>query len=276
MKSKVLSVLGFVVVLAMVLTACAPKAATTPTAYPAPAEATQPAAAATSYPAAEVLSIKVATDATWPPFETVDETTKDIVGYDIDLFKAIGEKAGLKIEFINTPFDGVLSGIGTCQFDAAISAITITDERKKTMLFSDPYIDAGQIVVVQTSNTTVNSKDDLAGKTIGAQLGTTGEIEAKKLSNTTVKPYDTIDLAFLDLQNGQIDAVIADYPTAFGFIAKSPDKIKAVGTPFTDEHYGIAVCNQKPELVTRINGGLKQLVDTGYLAELEKKWLGGQ
>jgi len=130
--------------------------------------------------------------------------------------------------------------------------------------------------VVQTSNTTVNSKDDLAGKTIGAQLGTTGEIEAKKLSNTTVKPYDTIDLAFLDLQNGQIDAVIADYPTAFGFIAKSPDKIKAVGTPFTDEHYGIAVCNQKPELVTRINGGLKQLVDTGYLAELEKKWLGGQ
>lgn len=276
MKSKVLSVLGLLVVIAIVLSACAPKAATPTASYPAPGQETQPASVATSYPAAEVLSIKVATDATWPPFETVDETTKAIVGYDIDLFNAIGEKAGLKIEFINTPFDGVLSGIGTCQFDAAISAITITDERKQTMLFSDPYIDAGQIVVVQTSNTTVNSKDDLAGKTIGAQLGTTGEIEAKKIPNTTVKPYDTIDLAFLDLQNGQIDAVIADYPTAFGFIAKSPEKIKAVGTPFTDEHYGIAVCNKKPELVTRINAGLKALVDEGYPAVLEKKWLAGK
>jgi polar amino acid transport system substrate-binding protein len=273
MKSRVFYVWGILVVVAMVLSACAPAAATPTTAYPAPGNADN---VPTAYPQAEVVTIRVATDATWPPFEIVDETTKAIVGYDIDLFNAIGEKAGLKIEFINTPFDSLLSGVSTCQFDAAISAITITDDRKKTMLFSDPYINAGQIVVVQTSNTTANSKDDLAGMTIGAQLGTTGEIEAKKIPDTTVKPYDTVDLAFLDLQNGQVDAVIADYPTAFGFIAKSPDKIKAVGTPFTEESYGIAVCNQKPELVTKINEGLKQVTDEGYLATLEKKWLSGQ
>lgn len=275
MKKKVLSVLGLLVVVAMVLSACAPKAATPTASYPA---AGQPTASgpSTGYPAGGVETIRVATDATWPPFEIVDETTKAIVGYDIDLFNAIGAKAGLKIEFINTPFDSVLSGIGTCQFDAAISAMTITDERKKSMLFSDPYINAGQIVTVQASNDTVKSKDDLAGKTIGVQLGTTGEIEAKKIPNSTVKPYDTVDLAFLDLANGQIDAVIADYPTAFGFIAKSPDKIKAVGTPFTDESYGIAVCNKKPELLTKINAGLKAVIADGLPAELEKKWLSGK
>jgi len=270
MKNKVMSVLGVLVVLAMVLSACAPKAVETP-GYPA-AQPTAP----TAYPVAEVITIRVATDATWPPFEIVDETTKEIVGYDIDLFNAIGEIAGLKIEFVNSPFDSLLSGIATCQFDAAISAITITEDRAKEMLFSDPYINAGQIVVVKTSNTVVKSKDDLVGLEVGAQLGTTGEIEAKAIANTTVKPYDTVDLAFLDLQNGQIDAVIADYPTAFGFILKSPDKIKAVGDVFTDESYGIAVCKTKPEIVTRINAALKQLVDEGKLVELEAKWLSGQ
>lgn len=272
MKKNIFSVLGILVVFAIVLSACAPKAAETP-AYPAAQLPTAAVVAPTAYPVEEVITIRVATDATWPPFEIVDETTKEIVGYDIDLFNAIGEKAGLKIEFVNTPFDSLLSGMATCQFDAAISAITITEERAKEMLFSDPYINAGQIVVVQTSSADINSKDDLAGKTVGAQLGTTGEMEAKAIANTTVKPYDTVDLAFLDLQNGQIDAVIADYPTALGFVGKSPDKIKAVGEVFTDESYGIAVCNNKPELVAKINDGLKQVVDEGLLVELEAKWL---
>ncbi len=272
MKKNILSVLGILVVFAMVLSACTPKAVETP-AYPAAEQPTAAVVAPTAYPVEEVITIRVATDATWPPFEIVDETTKDIVGYDIDLFNAIGEKAGLKIEFVNTPFDSLLSGMATCQFDAAISAITITEERAKQMLFSDPYINAGQIVVVQTSSAGINSKDDLTGKTVGAQLGTTGEMEAKAIANTTVKPYDTVDLAFLDLQNGQIDAVIADYPTALGFVGKSPDKIKVVGEVFTDESYGIAVCNNKPELVTRINDGLKKVVDEGLLVELEAKWL---
>lgn len=271
MKNKLFIVLGILVVFSMVLSACAPKAAETP-AYPAP---TSGAAASTAYPTVELLKIRVATDATWPPFEIVDEATKEIVGYDIDLFNAIAEKANLEIEFINTPFDSVLSGMGTCQFDAAISAMTITDERKQSFDFSDPYINAGQVVVVQFASD-ITSKDGLVGKVVGAQLGTTGEIEAKAIANTTVKPYDTVDLAFLDLANGQIDAVIADYPTALGFVGKSPDKIKAVGEVFTDESYGIAVCKGNTELVTRINEALKQLVEEGKLVELEKKWLAAQ
>lgn len=273
MKNKLFIVLGILVVFSMVLSACAPKATETP-GYPAAGDPNS--TAPTAYPAAEPQKIRVATDATWPPFEIVDETTKEIVGYDIDLFNAIAEKANLEIEFINTPFDSVLSGMGTCQFDAAISAMTITDERKESFDFSDPYINAGQVVVVQFSNTAITSKDDLVGKVVGAQLGTTGEIEAKAIANTTVKPYDTVDLAFLDLANGQIDAVIADYPTALGFVAKSPDKIKAVGEVFTDESYGIAVCKGNTELVEKINAALKQLVEEGKLVELEEKWLATQ
>src|SRR5512135_3591080 len=103
-------------------------------------------------------------------------------GFDIDLMNAIAQKAGFDVEFVNINFDALLAGMGTCQYDLAVSATTITEDRKKTMLFSDPYINAGQIVSVQKSNTTINSKDDLAGKKIGVQISTTGAIEAAKIS----------------------------------------------------------------------------------------------
>ncbi len=119
----------------------------------------------------------------------------------------------------------------------------------------------------------INGKDDLTGKTIGAQLGTTGAIEAGKIEGATVKTYDSYDLAFLDLANRQIDAVIADYPTALGFVAQNSDKLTTVGQVFTDEFYGIAVCKTKTDLLNTINQGLKAVKDNGTLAKLEQKWL---
>jgi polar amino acid transport system substrate-binding protein len=91
---------------------------------------------------------QVATDATWPPFEVVDETTKEIIGFDIDLMEAIAERGGFEVEFVNVGWDPLLAGMAQCQYDAAISAMTITEERKKSFLFSDPYFEAGQIVTV--------------------------------------------------------------------------------------------------------------------------------
>jgi polar amino acid transport system substrate-binding protein len=216
--------------------------------------------------------IRVASEAAYPPFETVDEKTKELVGFDIDLMKAIADKAGYEVEFKNTPFDSVLAGIATCQFDAAISAITITEERKKTMNFSDPYIDAGQIVTVRTDNTTINGPADLKGKKVAVQLGTTGEIEAKKIEGVTVKPFDTVDLAFLELKNGQVDATIIDNPTTLVYVARFKE-LKTVGKPFTDEHYGIAVCNKNPELLTKINTALAALKADGSVQKFTDKWL---
>ncbi len=218
-------------------------------------------------------AVTIATDATFPPFETIDEQTKEPVGFDVELMEAVAKEAGFQIEWKNIGFDAVLSGVTQCQYDAAAAAITITDERKQNALFSDPYINAGQVVTVSINNTEIKSKDDLSGKKIGAQLGTTGEIEAKAIAGADVKSYDSYDLAFLDVINGQIDAVIADYPTALGFIGQNSDKLMTVGEVFTNESYGIMVCKDKTELVDKINKALTTLKSNGTINQLEQKWL---
>ena len=226
--------------------------------------------------AQETAKVRVATDATWPPFEYVSEQTKAIEGFDIDLFKAIAEKEGVEVEFINVAWDPLLAGIAQCQYDAAISSITITEERAKEMLFSDPYFEAGQLVTVRKDNTDITDKDALGGKVVGAQIGTTGSFEVEKIEGATLKTYDDIGLAFQDLINGQIDAVIADSPLTLGYVGKNPDKLKTAGEVFTSEFYGIAVCKTKPDLLAKINSGLKAVKAEGLIEELIEKWLVGQ
>jgi polar amino acid transport system substrate-binding protein len=217
--------------------------------------------------------IRVATDATFPPFETVDEKTKEFVGFDMDLIKDIAAKENMQIEIVNTPFDSVIAGMKSCDYEVAIAAISNTPERAQAMLFSDAYTTAGQVVVVRTNEKEIKGKDTLTSKTIAAQIGTTGEIEAKKITGVTYKPYDTYDLAFLDLMNGQVDAVISDNMTALGFINKNPDKIMTVGEMFTSESYSIAVCKNSQPILDKINAGLKALKDDGTIHQLELKWL---
>ncbi len=226
--------------------------------------------------AQETVKVRVATDATWPPFESVNEQTKEIEGFDIELLNAIAKKEGLQIEFINVGFDPLLAGIAQCQYDAAISSITITEDRKKDMLFSDPYFEAGQIVTVRADNTAIDGKDTLTGKVVGAQIGTTGAIEVSNIQGATLKTYDDIGLAFQDLINGQIDAVVADNPLALNYVGKNPTKLKSVGSVFTQENYGIAVCKSKPDLVAKINSGLKAVKQEGLVEQLSQKWLAGQ
>lgn len=247
MKRKAFLLLSVLVLLSLALSACSSGAQTT--------------------------KVRVATEASYPPFEMVNEETKELEGFDIELMKAIAEKAGFEVEYQNTPFDSVLSGISTCQFDAAISAITITEDRAKEMAFSDPYINAGQITTIEIGNTEITGPADLVGKTIGVQLSTTGQIEAEKIEGATIKPYDTVDLAFLDLANGQVDAVIADYPTTLTYVAQSKDQIQTVGEVFTDESYGVAVCKTNTDLLAKINKALAELKAEGFLTELENKWL---
>jgi polar amino acid transport system substrate-binding protein len=254
MKRISLIVVSVLVLSALLLGACSP--------------------AATS--AATKTKVRVATDATFPPFELVDEKTKDLTGFDVELMNAIAAKANFEIEWTNVGFDSMLAGISECQYDASIAAITITEDRKTTMDFSDPYINAGQIVTVRKETTDIQSKDNLTGKKIGAQIGTTGAIEAGKISGAEVKTYDAYDQAFLDLAIGQIDAVIADYPTTLAFLATNPDKLMTVGQVFTDENYGIAICKKKTGLAAPINQALKALKDDGTIKKLEEKWLAGK
>lgn len=252
MKRTSYLIVSILVLLSLVLTSCAPGSGSSSGSKP---------------------KVSVATEATYPPFETVDEKTKNLVGFDIDLMNAVAEKAGFTPDFKNTPFDSVLAGISSCQFDLAISAITITEDRKKNMAFSNPYIDAGQIVTVAANNTSINGPADLKGKKIAVQLGTTGEIEAKKIDGATVQPFDTADLAFAQLRNGQVDAVIVDNPTTEVYVKRFSKDIKTVGKPFTDEHYGVAVCKTKTDLLNKVNTALADLEKDGTIQKLKDKWI---
>jgi len=223
--------------------------------------------------AQKTTKITIATDATWPPFEHVNEQTKEIEGFDIDLIKAIAEKEDLEIEILNVAWDPLLAGVAQCQYDAAISSISITPERAEEMLFSDSYFQVGQLVTVRKDNTDIKSKDDLAGKIAGAQIGTTGSFAIEDIDGATLRTYDDIGLAFQDLINGQIDAVVADNPLAYGYIGNNPDKLKSVGDLFTSEEIGIAVCKNNPELLEKINSGLESVMAEGLIEQLIDKWL---
>ena len=219
----------------------------------------------------------VATDATWPPMEMVNES-KEIVGFDIDLLKAAAEAGGFTVEFKNTAWDGIFAGLAAGEYDAVISSVTITDERKQTMDFSEPYINAGQILVVPQAVQGVTKLTDLKGKSVGAQIGTTGAFEVDKVKDqgVTLRTYDEIGLAFEDLANGRIDAVVCDTPVAAQYALQNENykgKLKIVGEPFTTEHYGVAVKKGDTETLELINAGLKKVLDTETYDKITATWL---
>jgi polar amino acid transport system substrate-binding protein len=224
---------------------------------------------------AKDLKITVATDATWPPMEMVD-ANKNIVGFDIDFLTAVAKEAGFKVGFKNTAWDGIFAGIAAGKYDAIISSVTITDERKKNMDFSMPYINAGQILVVPKTSVGVTKIADLKGKNVGAQMGTTGSFEIKKIKGVNLKSYDEIGLAFEDMAAGRIGGVVCDTPVAANYAlqqAEYKDKFMIVGEPFTEEYYGIVVKKGNKKLVDLINKGIKAVQAKGIDKELEKKWL---
>lgn len=224
--------------------------------------------------AAKKISITVATDATWPPMEMIDEN-KNIVGFDIDFLTAVAKEAGFEVTFKNTAWDGIFAGIAAGKYDAIISSVTITDERKEKMDFSIPYINAGQILVVpKTSN--VSKLEDMKGQKIGAQIGTTGAFEIKKTEGTELKAYDEIGLAFEDMAAGRISGVVCDTPVAANYALQREEykaTFKIVGEPFTDEYYGVVVRKGNKKLLNLINKGINAVQAKGIDTQLERKWL---
>ena len=222
------------------------------------------------------LHLVVATDATWPPMEYVDEKSKEVIGFDVDLMKAVADAGGFTVEFKNTAWDGIFAGLAAGKYDAIISSVTITDERKKEMDFSKAYINAGQILIVPSSMRGVSVLADMEGMTVGAQIGTTGSFEVEKVEGVDLKTYDEIGLAFEDLVVGRIDGVVADTPVAADFALQSESykgKLKIVGDPFTEEYYGVCVEKGNTEVLDAVNAGLDKVLGTAKYENIEKKWL---
>ncbi len=249
---------------------------TSPTAAPA-----APTAAATGgstgLPDLGGRAISIGTDSTYPPFESVDAATNEIVGFDVDLMNEIAKLINIKPEFQTAAFDTIFTALQSKQYDAVMSAATITEERRQIVDFSDPYIEVGQLVVV-ANDSSVASYTDLAGlAAVGVQTGTTGEtaaLEEGKVPDANLKRYQTIDLAFADLANGAVDAVVADGPTVGNYIAQPQysGKLKIAGDAFTTESYGIAVPKGDTELLSAINAAIAELKSKGVIDQLKEKY----
>ena len=225
--------------------------------------------------AAGVKKITVATDATWPPMEYMDED-KNFVGFSIDILNAAAKEGGFEVGFINQPWEGIFAGLDTGKYEAVISSITITEERKEIMDFSIPYVDAGQILIVK-KDSNVTTLSQLEGKKIGAQIETTGADEIRKNNKILLRgEYDQIELAIEDLADGRLDAVVCDSPIAAHYVLQDPKYktiLKMAGDIFTTEQYGIAVKKGNTEILDLINNGLKKIQEKGIDKELEAKWL---
>jgi polar amino acid transport system substrate-binding protein len=216
----------------------------------------------------------VATDATWPPMEMVD-ANKQIVGLDIDYLNAVAKEAGFTVTFKNTAWDGIFAGLEAGQYDIIASSVTITDERKKKYDFSDPYVEIGQILVVPKAET-ATTLAAMKGKKVGAQIGTTGAFEIKKVAGVETKTYDEIGLAFEDMAAGRISGVVCDEPVAVQFALQKDEyreKFKIVGSSFTTEAYGFVVQKGNTALVTLLNKGIAAVKAKKIDEQLRAKWL---
>jgi polar amino acid transport system substrate-binding protein len=230
-------------------------------------------------PASTAKKFVIASDASWPPMESVD-SNKNIVGFDIDLINAIAKDQKFEIEIKNTAWDGIFAGLEGGAYDAILSSVTITDERKKTYDFSEPYFDANQAIVVRADDGSIKSEQDLAGKTVGAQIGTTGAIYiGDKVTDATLKQYDTPDLAMMDLLNENIDAVVVDTPVAANYALQAEQfkgKLTMAAQMVTDERYGLTVQKGDPKkLLPLFNAGLKNIKASGEYDKIYQKWIGG-
>lgn len=212
-------------------------------------------------------------DTTYPPFESIDDKG-EAVGFDVEVAQAIAERLGLKLEVVSVKWEGIIPGLKTGDYDIVMSAMTITDERKAEIDFSDPYIDSDQSIAVRKGDTAIKSEADLAGKVVGVQVDTTGQFTAEEIPGIKeIRKYDTILMAFEDLELGRIDAIVNDYPVNV-YISKTRGKTEVVATIKTDEKYGIGVKKGNTQLLEAINEALAEIKKDGTYDRIFEKWFG--
>ncbi|WP_019559571.1 basic amino acid ABC transporter substrate-binding protein [Caldimonas manganoxidans] len=238
-------------------------------------EPASPAAAPAAAPAAKVYV--VGTDAAYAPFESQNERG-EIVGFDIDIVKAIAAKAGMEVKFVNTPWEGIFNSLNQGDRDLLVSAITITDERRQSMDFTEPYFDAVQLIAVR-KDSPVTKFEDLKTLKVGVQTGTTGDEVVTQLlgkDNTNVRRFESTPLALKELESGGVDAVVADNGVVNHYVANnSTAAFKTVSdSSFAPEQYGIAVRKGNTELLAKLNEGLAAIRADGTYDRIYAQYFG--
>ncbi|MDZ8050940.1 MAG: basic amino acid ABC transporter substrate-binding protein [Aulosira sp. ZfuVER01] len=216
-------------------------------------------------------TLKVSTDPTFVPFE-MKTVNGNLEGFDIDLMNAIAQVTGLTVQWESLPFDGMISTLQAKSVDAAISGITITSERQKTISFTRPYFKAGLAIAVRANNQDIQNFNSLEGKRIGVQIGSTGADFAKTIPNAKISTYNSGPDFFQDLVNGNVDAVISDaFATLYAIKNGNLQGIKVVANLLTEEFYGIATPPDSPYLEI-INKGIATLLSNGTYQQIYQRW----
>lgn len=276
MKKLIALLLAAMMVLA--LAACASNASTDTT---APADS----AAETEAPAEEAADstaasgkLTMATEATFPPYEYYDGDA--IVGIDVEVAQAIAAKLGMELEVTDIAFDSIIPGIQTGKYDMGMAGMTVTDERKEQVNFSDSYATGVQVVIVK-DDSAIASVDDLfadgANTVVGTQAGTTGFIYAtsdiEDAGLGTVKSFGKTTDAVEALKNGQVDCVILDNEPAKALVAAN-EGLHILDTEYAVEDYAIAIAKENTDLLDKVNAALAELKDDGTLQSIVDKYIG--
>ncbi len=218
-------------------------------------------------------NITVATDTNFPPFEFKDPQTGKHTGFDVELWDAIAKQIGITYDLQPMDFNGIIPGLQSGQLDVGIAGMTIKPERAKVVDFSDPYYNAGLLILVKSTTKDINKVEDLAGKVVATKLGTTSEDFLKKNAKAKeVKLYPNNDAMFMELMMGGADAVMFDSPVISNYVRETgKGKVVVVGPLYMGQSYGIGF-PKGSKLVGKVNAALKTLKEKGTYRELYLKW----
>lgn len=217
---------------------------------------------------------EVGSNMAFAPFEFIENGQP--AGFDMDLIVAIMKSQGAEVKLNNLPFDGLIPALQAGSIDIAMSGMTITEQRKKRVHFSEPYYDNGLVVMIREADKNkYKAIDDIKGKKLCVQIGTTGAVSAEKLSGKNLKLFNNAAEAFLELNNLGCDAVIHDKPVVNYYVAQRGSKgVMVLPGQLNSEKAGIAVARGNKELLDMVNAGLKKVKENGEYDRLYKKWFG--
>lgn len=219
--------------------------------------------------------LRVGMDPSWPPFEYIDETTGQIVGFDVDLAQAIGQRLGVEVELVNVGFDSLYDALYAGRFDAIISALPYDPLLYGDVAYSISYFNAGQVLVVRTDEKGISEVKDLSGKRLGVELASEGDVLGrrlqKKIEDLSLQTYMVPQDVLQALKEGEVKAAIVDAVSAHQFIAVEGG-VQVAGDPLTDELYVVAVRLDSPLLLKAINEALVEMREDGTLEKLQRKW----
>jgi polar amino acid transport system substrate-binding protein len=222
---------------------------------------------------AQGKELVVGSSATYRPF-AYESPTKEIIGYDVDIIRAVAQKAGIPIKLVNTPWTGIFAALNNGDVDLVISGVTINDKRRQSYDFTAPYFEARQLMAVPQSST-VKTLKDLAGKKVGVVTGSTGDDIASRefgKTNPDIRRFESTPVVISELANTGLDAAIGDNGV-IAFRVQEHKSLKTVSDPaFPKEYFGIVVKQGNKALLDKLNAGLAAIKADGTYATIYKKW----